>query len=86
MKVRRPGPGDAAGAAARIREASEGYTTSEAALNAETEKMVEQFRERLAEIRSGKASAVPWKKRRRRRGQTGLGRPAGRGPTKVNEA
>ena len=82
MKVRKPGPGDA-GAAARIREASEGYSTSAielAALNAETEKLVERFRARLAEVRKGKAAGAPLRKRRRRRGQTGSGRPAGPGP------
>ena len=86
MKVRRPGPGDA-GAATRIREASEGYTTSAielAALNAETEKLVEQFRERLAEVRNGKAAAAPLRKRRRRRGKAGLGGPTDPGLTETN--
>ena len=73
MKVGKSGQGDT-GAAARIREASKGYTTSAtelAALGVEADKMVEQFRGRLAEIRNGKGSAPTWKKRRRRRGQPG---------------
>ena len=86
MKVGKPGPGDHS-AAARIRQASEGYTTSAtelAELNAETEKMVEQFRQRLAEIRNGSVPAAFWKKRRRRRGQAGSGRPASPASAEAN--
>ena len=88
MKVRRPGPGDA-GAAARIREASQDYTTSAielAALNVETEKLVERFRARLAEIRNGNTTAAPRKKRRRRRGHAGSGRSAGAERAEAKEA
>ncbi len=88
MMVRKPEPGDP-GVAARIGGETEGYTTSAgdlAALSEETEKMVIEYREKLAEIRKRGAGATPRKKRRGRRGRAGKGSAAGAGSGQAGQA